>query len=139
MIITAKATHISHTPRKVNLVIKSIVGLPADKALEKLQFTMKRASDPVIKVLRQAIGNATNNFALDPKTLIVDTAFATKGRTLKRALFGGHMRYKPFERTASHLTINLRSVAPKAISAKKTVAPQIETVKPKVTTKTKNK
>ena len=92
---------------------KSIVGLPAAKALEKLGFTIKRASSPVAKVLRQAIANATNNLKLDANTLFVDTAFATKGRTIKRGHFGGHMRYKPYEKIASHLTINLRSVAPK--------------------------
>lgn len=119
MIITAKATHISHSPRKVNLVAKSIVGLPASKALEKLSFTLKRASNPVSKVLKQAIANATNNLKLPISTLMVDTAFATKGRTLKRGLFGGRMRYKPFERIASHLTINLRSVTPKAITPNK--------------------
>lgn len=110
MIITAKASHLTNSPRKVNLVVKSIVGLPAEKALEKLQFTFKRASLPVAKVLRQAIGNAVNNFKLNPKTLIVETAFATKGRVLKRGLMGGRSRYKPFQRTASHLTINLKSI-----------------------------
>lgn len=113
MIIHAKASHISHTPRKVNLVAKSIVGLPAEDALTKLQFTLKRASNPVSKVLKQAVANATHNYQLDPKKLVVDSAFATKGRTLKRALMGGRMRHKPFERVASHLTINLRSIEPK--------------------------
>lgn len=123
MIITARASHISHTPRKVNLVAKSIVGLPATQALERLNFTLKRASHPVSKVLKQAIANATNNLKLDANSLFVDTAFATKGRTLKRALFGGRMRLKPFERTASHLTINLRSVTPKVTSTKKLTPP----------------
>ena len=119
MIITAKATHINHSPRKVNLVAASIVGLPASKALEKLQFIVKRASSPVTKVLKQAIANATNNYKVEAKSLIVEQAFATKGRTLKRGLFGGRMHYKPFERTASHLTILLKSAAPvnKKVSA----------------------
>ncbi len=123
MIITARATHISHSPRKVNLVTKSIVGLPAAKALEKLGFTIKRASSPVAKVLRQAIANATNNLKLPANSLFVDTAFATKGRTIKRGHFGGHMRYKPYEKIASHLTINLRSVAPKVAATKKLSSP----------------
>lgn len=136
MIITARASHISHSPRKVNLVVKSIVGMSATKALDKLQFTLKRASSPITKVLKQAIANATNNLKLDASTLFVDTAFATKGRTLKRGLFGGRMRYKPFERVASHLTINLRSVAPKSKTIVNAAAPVIKTTK-KVTTKTK--
>ena len=67
MIITAKASHLTNSPRKVNLVVKSIVGLPAERALEKFQFTFKRASLPIAKVLKQAIGNAVNNFKLNPK------------------------------------------------------------------------
>ncbi len=95
-------------------MVKSIVGLPAAKALEKLNFTFKRASNPVSRVLKQAIANATNNLKLEAGTLFVDTAFATKGRTLKRSMIGGRSRTKPYERTASHLTINLRTVAPKS-------------------------
>ncbi|MBI2310483.1 50S ribosomal protein L22 [Candidatus Collierbacteria bacterium] len=138
MIITARATHISHSPRKVNLVTKSIVGLPAAKALEKLGFTIKRASSPVAKVLRQAIANATNNLKLPANSLFVDTAFATKGRTIKRGHFGGHMRYKPYEKIASHLTINLRSVAPK-VPALKTNATNLPNKSNKSSIKPKTK
>ena len=137
MIITARASHISHSPRKVNLVAKSIVGLSAAKALEQLNFTFKRASNPVSKVLKQAIANATNNLKLDAKTLIVDTAFATKGRTLKRGHFGGRMRYKPYERIASHLTVNLKSVASKIAPTKKLATEVPKTSTKKVSTKNK--
>ena len=133
MIINAKASHISYTPRKVNLVAKSIVGLPVEVALTKLSFTIKRASQPISQVLKQAVANATNNFHLDPKKLVVDSAFATKGRTLKKGLFGGRMHYKPFERVASHLTINLRSIEPQ----KPAVKPVTPKVTKKVTTKKK--
>lgn len=131
MIITARASHLPTTPRKMNLVAKSIAGLPATKALDKLKFTAQRASQPITKVLKQAIANATNNFQLDPKTLIIDTIFATKGRTLKRNLFGGRMRYKPFEKTASHLTINLKSIVPIVKPVKPTKS-KISNVKSKI-------
>ncbi len=114
MIISARASHISHTPRKVNLVAESIVGMPADKALDKLHFTIKRASAPVSLVLKQAIANATHNFQLDAKGLTVFRAFATKGKTLKKGLFGGRMHYKPVEKTFAHLTIELKSMPVKA-------------------------
>jgi large subunit ribosomal protein L22 len=126
MQINARASHISHSPRKVNLVAKTIVGLPAEKALEKLQFTLKRASSPVAKVLKQAIGNAVANYHVDSKTLIIERAYATKGRVRKSGHFGARGRFKPFERTASHLTIILKSVTPKAAPAtKKTETPPI--------------
>lgn len=142
MNITARASHISHSPRKVNLVAETIVGLGAEKALEKLSFTTKRASYPVAKVLKQAIGNAVNNYKVDAKTLIVEKAYATKGRVLKRGLMGGRSRYKPFERTASHLTIILKSIPAKLVSAPKAakteVASKAETAK-KVTKKVSTK
>ncbi len=131
MIITARASDVPQTPRKINLVVKSIVGLPAVKALDKLQFTIKRAGAPVAKVLKQAIANATNNHKLDSKSLFIDTAFATKGRVLKRSMVGGRSRQKPYERVASHLTINLRSVTPKVPVAQKAVQPITKTIKSK--------
>ncbi|MBI1872252.1 50S ribosomal protein L22 [Candidatus Collierbacteria bacterium] len=136
MIINAKASHISHTPRKVNLVAKSIVGLPVEDALTKLSFTLKRASQPVSLVLKQAIANATHNYQLDPKKLVVDRAFATKGRTLKRALFGGRMRYKPYQRVASHLAIYLKSIerpAKQANLTNKSNKTNSTNIKPKAT------
>jgi len=117
MIISARASHLSHTPRKVNLVAKSIIGLSADEALNRLQFTIKRASRPVSLVLKQAIANAGHNFAVDTKRLIVLRAFATKGKTIKKGLFGGRMHYKPIEKTFSHLTIELKSLEPKPLAA----------------------
>jgi large subunit ribosomal protein L22 len=132
MIITARASHLPQAPRKINLVVKSIVGLPATKALDKLQFTVKRASNPIAKVLRQAIANATNNHKLDPKNLFIDTAFATKGRVLKRSMVGGRSRQKPYERTASHLTINLRSTTPKVVAKPKT---EISNIKSQISNK----
>jgi len=109
MQITGSATHLRHSPRKVNLVVKTIVGLPVDSALERLQFTLRRTANPISTVLKQAIANAVNNFKLDRSKLVVKEAYATKGRTLKRGLMGGRSHYKPFQRTASHLTIKLEA------------------------------
>lgn len=117
MIISAKATNLRNTPRKVNLVVKSIVGMHADKAIEKLTFSGKRAAVPVIKVIKQGVANAVHNYQLSASSLIIDTAFATKGRLIKGGLFGGRMHFKPFERVSSHLTINLRSAATAAPKA----------------------
>jgi len=135
MIINAKASHIRHTPRKVNLVAKSIVGLPAQTALVKLKFTAKRASEPITLVLKQAIANASHNYKLDPKDLIVDTAFATKGKVRKHPIMGGRMRYKSFKRIASHLTINLKS---KDLQTNKTNLTNKTNIKPRKNNGTKN-
>ena len=107
-IITARAQHVLVTPRKANLLLKAMVGQRATTALKQLEIISKRAQEPVIKLIKQAIGNAVSTTSVSPDSLIIDSAYATKGRTLKRAHIGGRGRTKPYERTASHLTLNLR-------------------------------
>ncbi|MBI3954511.1 50S ribosomal protein L22 [Candidatus Collierbacteria bacterium] len=112
MIITAKATNLGSTPRKVNLVLKSIVGMTPDQALTSLSFTPKRAAGLVAKVIKQAIANANNNFKVGQVVLKIDSAFATKGRTIKKGHQAARGRFKPIEKVASHVTINLKVQTP---------------------------
>lgn len=146
-IITARAQHELVTPRKANLVLKAIVGRPALLAIKQLAMMPKRAAEPIAKLVKQAVGNAVSNNQASPDSLIIDSAFATKGRALKRAHIGGRGRTKPFERVAAHLTLNLRIVngpaitAPKAVKAVKAVKTEpvatVEAVvEPKVAKKT---
>lgn len=109
-IITAKASHVLSSPRKTNLVLKSIVGKSATQTIKLLAILPKRAAEPIAKLVKQAIGNAVSLHQASPDALIIDSAFATKGRTLKRAHIGGRGRTKPYERITSHLTLNLKSV-----------------------------
>ncbi len=141
MTITGKASHLSHSPRKVNLVVKAIVGMNAADALTRLEFTPKRAASAVAKVLKQAVANATNSFSADPKQLKIQSAFATKGRVLKRGHIGGRSRYKPYQKTFAHLTINLISTEANAAPAKPAVKAQLKTpvVEEAVVAETKTK
>ncbi len=109
-IITAKASHVLSSPRKTNLVLKSIVGKSATQTIKLLAILPKRAAEPIAKLVKQAIGNAVSLHQASPDALIIDSAFATKGRTLKRAHIGGRGKTKPYERITSHLTLNLKSV-----------------------------
>lgn len=109
-IITARASHVLSSPRKTNLVLKSIVGKSATQTIKFLAILPKRAAEPIAKLVKQAIGNAVSLHQASPDALIIDSAFATKGRTLKRAHIGGRGKTKPYERITSHLTLNLKSV-----------------------------
>lgn len=106
-VITAKASHVLVSPRKANLLLKAIVGKPAVEVTKTLPQVYKRAADPVLKLVKQAIGNAVSQHQLSPDALVVESAYATKGRVLKRFRIGGRGRTKPYEKTASHLTLNL--------------------------------
>jgi large subunit ribosomal protein L22 len=109
MIITAKGSHLPHPPRKVQLIAKMIAGKKAISALTTLEFTQKHAAKAVARVLKQAIANAKNNLKSDPNTLFIDQIFATKGRSMKKVRFAGRGRRRLYEKTTSHLTVNLKS------------------------------
>jgi len=117
-LIVARESHVLSSPRKTNLILKAIVGRPALLAIKQLSVIQKRASNPIANLIKQAVGNAVSQRQVSPDSLIIDSAFATKGRTVKRAHIGGRGRTKPYERISSHLTLKLRVSAPKVVTPK---------------------
>ena len=108
--IVAKASHAPATPRKANLILESLIGMKPQDAINELQLVTKRATQPIIKLIKQALGNATDQHKLSPDELIIEKAFATKGRVLKFVRFAGRGRVKPYQKVASHLTIILKII-----------------------------
>ena len=108
--LTARATakFVRVTPMKARRVIDLIRGKDAADALNTLRFAPQSASEPVAKVLASAIANAENNLDLDPRTLVVSTAYADEGPTLKRFQPRAQGRaFRVLKRT-SHITIVLK-------------------------------
>lgn len=138
-LIVARESHVLSSPRKTNLILKAIVGRPALLAIKQLAVIQKRASDPIIKLLKQAVGNAVSQKQVSPDSLIIDSAFATKGRTIKRAHIGGRGRTKPYERISSHVTVNLRVATPKVLAPKTEITKKEDVKKEKVATTKKTK
>ena len=64
MEIKAKAKFIRMSPRKIRLVADLIRGMDVGTALDQLNFTVKAAKEPILKLLNSCIANATNNFKL---------------------------------------------------------------------------
>jgi len=124
-IITASASFVSTPPRKANLVLKSIVGQDPQNAIEVLQFVPNRASKFVIKLLKQALGNASDQYKLTSSDLVVFQAYATKAGSSRRMRYAGRGRTQPYFKTTSHMTVVLK--------AKLTPTPQKPVSKPKKT------
>ncbi len=80
----AVARRLRTSARKLNLVAGLIRGLPAEKALAQLNFSPRRISGEVKKVLESAIANAENNHNLDVDRLVVAEAYVGKSLTMKR-------------------------------------------------------
>lgn len=80
----AYSKQIRVSPQKLNLVAEMIRGLNCDKALATLQFSRRRISNDVKKLLESAIANAENNHQLDVDRLYVCEATVGKTFVMKR-------------------------------------------------------
>jgi large subunit ribosomal protein L22 len=114
----AQARYVRVTPMKARRVIDLIRGLPAAEAQAILHFAPQAASEPVGKVLDSAIANATNNFKLDPDTLVVSEAFVDEGPTLKRFRPRAQGRAYRIRKRTSHITVVVESVTADATRKK---------------------
>ena len=98
------------SPQKLNLVAQLIRGKKVEKALADLEFSHKRISGQVKKVLESAIANAENNHGLDTDALVVAEAFVGNSLVMKRFTARGRGRSSRIEKPFSHLTIIVRQV-----------------------------
>ena len=73
---------ISHT--KLSILVNSIVNMKVSSASNQLQFSSKRISKSILKVLNAAIANAENNKQLDIDKLFVKEAYVGKSLRMKR-------------------------------------------------------
>ena len=80
----AYAKHMKTSPQKLNLVAETIRGKPCETALAELQFSKRRISGEVKKLLESAIANAENNHQMDVDRLFVAEATVGKTMVLKR-------------------------------------------------------
>ena len=98
------------SPQKLNLVAQLIRGKKVEKALADLEFSHKRISGQVKKVLESAIANAENNHGLDTDALVVAEAFVGNSLVMKRFMARGRGKSARVEKPFSNLTIVVRQV-----------------------------
>ena len=79
---TLKYTRLS--AQKARLVADQIRGLAVDKALDVLNFSLKKAAVIIRKALESAIANAEHNAGADIDELTVSKIFVDEGATYKR-------------------------------------------------------
>ena len=103
--VRATAKHVRVSPQKVRQVARLIQGMPALEAATMLEFTDKAAARPLLKCLNSAIANAENNDGLDPDQLVVDTAVADEGPTMKRYQPRAMGRAYRIRKRTTHITV----------------------------------
>ena len=80
----AFAKQLRTSPQKLNLVAQTIRGKSCEAALTELEFSRRRISGEVKKLLESAIANAENNHQLDVDRLYVSEATVGKSLVMKR-------------------------------------------------------
>ena len=76
--------NIRSSVRKLNPILRGIVGKKVDVAIRDLEFSEKRVTKDIRKTISSAVANAENNFQYDIDKLVVKEAYCGKKITMKR-------------------------------------------------------
>ncbi len=99
--------NVRSSTRKLNPILKSIVGKKVDIAIRDLTFSDKRISKDVRKTISSAIANAENNYQYDIDKLVVKEAYCGKQVVMKRFRARAKGRAAEIMKPYSNLTIIL--------------------------------
>ena len=102
--------NIRSSVRKLNPILKDIVGKKVEVAIRNLQFSEKRITKDIRKTISSAVANAENNFQYDIDKLIVKEAYCGKKITMKRFRPRAKGRAAPILKPYSSVTIILSEV-----------------------------
>ena len=99
--------NIRSSVRKLNPILRGIVGKKVDIAIRDLQFSEKRITRDIRKTISSAVANAENNFQYDIDNLVVKEAYCGKKIVMKRFRPRAKGRAAPILKPWSTVTIIL--------------------------------
>ena len=99
--------NIRSSVRKLNPILRGIVGKKVDIAIRDLQFSEKRITKDIRKTINSAVANAENNFQYDIDKLFVKEAYCGKKIIMKRFRPRAKGRAAPILKPYSSVTIIL--------------------------------
>ena len=106
-IVKSINNNVRSSVRKLNPILKGIVGKKVEVAIRDLQFSEKRITKDIRKTINSAVANAENNFQYDIDKLIVKEAYCGKKITMKRFRPRAKGRAAPILKPYSSVTIIL--------------------------------
>ena len=106
-IVKSINNNIRSSVRKLNPILKGIVGKKVELAIRDLQFSEKRITQDIRKTISSAVANAENNFQYDIDKLVVKEAYCGKKITMKRFRPRAKGRAAPILKPYSSVTIIL--------------------------------
>ena len=102
--------NVRSSTRKLNPILKALVGKKVDIALRNLDFSDKRIARDIKKTISSAIANAENNFQYNIDKLIVKEAYCGKQLVMKRFRPRAKGRAAPILKPYSNVTIILSEI-----------------------------
>jgi large subunit ribosomal protein L22 len=99
--------NVRSSTRKLNPILKSIVGKKVDVAIRDLTFSDKRISKDIKKTISSAVANAENNYQYDIDKLMVKEAYCGKQVIMKRFRARAKGRAAEIMKPYSNVTIIL--------------------------------
>ena len=106
-IVKSVNKNVRSSTRKLNPILKSIVGKKVDIAIRDLSFSEKRISKDIRKTISSAVANAENNYQYDIDKLIIKEAYCGKQVVMKRFRARAKGRAAEIMKPYSNLTIIL--------------------------------
>ena len=117
--VTAKLRYLRITPRKVRQVSDLIRGKTVEEAQTILRYTVKKAAQPLLKLLKSPVASAKNNFQLEELNLYISKILVDEGPKLKRWRARARGRADEIQKKTSHVTIVLDEITKKPKKVKK--------------------
>lgn len=118
MEIKSKLNNLRIAPRKSREVVDLIRGKKVIEARATLEFTVKRAAEPILKLLNSAVASALKN-KLEEGNLYIKKITVDEGPKLKRFFPMSRGRAYPIMKRTSHITLVLNEAKPASKSKNK--------------------
>ena len=99
--------NIRSSVRKLNPILRGIVGKKVNVAIRDLEFSEKRITKDIRKTIGSAVANAENNYQYDIDKLVVKEAYCGKKIIMKRFRPRAKGRAAPIVKPYSSVTIIL--------------------------------
>jgi len=112
MPIVSKLNYLRISPRKVRLVADLIRNNKVSRAERILNFTVKRAAEPLANLLKTAVADARNNFHLNSDNLYISKIIVNEGPKYKRWEPRSRGMANQIKKRTSHITLVLKEIKP---------------------------
>lgn len=107
MKITSRIKNLHISPQKCRLVVDLVRGVDVEDASAQLKNLRKKAAEPILKLLNQAIASGEHNHDMERSNLYINKVFVDEGTVMKRWKPRAFGRANPIIKRTSHITLVL--------------------------------